>query len=69
MKSRWTATVIKDGGQWKLLTIHAGTNFLDNPVLAGIEQLSKTYGAVGAGGGLILGAFMGFLLGRLRKNT
>lgn len=69
MTARWTATVFKDEGQWKLLAIHAGTNFLDNPVLAGVEQLSKVYGAAGAGGGLVLGALIGFLLGRRRKGA
>ncbi len=67
MTARWTATVIKDAGQWKLLAIHAGTNFLDNPVLAGIEKLTTVYGAVGAGGGILLGGLIGFLLGRRRK--
>ena len=32
MKTRWTATVIKDtDGKWRILTLHIGTNFLDNP--------------------------------------
>jgi hypothetical protein len=34
---RWTATMIKDNGQWRILAIHAGTNFLDNPVINAIE--------------------------------
>ena len=65
--TRWSATVIKDGGQWKLLSIHAGVNFLDNPILAQAGEAVKTYGAAGAGGGLILGGIIGFLFGRRRK--
>lgn len=69
MTSRWTATVIKDEGKWKLLAIHAGINFLDNPVLADVESLSTIYGAGGAGGGIILGGLVGFLLGRRRRRA
>lgn len=69
MTARWTATVIKDAGQWQLLAIHAGTNPLDNAILAGAEQLSKVYGAAGAAGGILLGGLVGFLFGRRRKRA
>jgi hypothetical protein len=56
---RWTATAIKDNGQWKVLAIHAGTNFLDNPVINAIERHTMTFAAVST----VLGAIVGFLLG------
>lgn len=31
--SRWTALVVKEDGQWKIAAVHAGVDFLDNPVL------------------------------------
>lgn len=31
--TRWTAVVIREDGQWKAAALHAGINFLDNPVL------------------------------------
>ncbi|MCX7010850.1 MAG: nuclear transport factor 2 family protein [Kiritimatiellaeota bacterium] len=31
--TRWTALVIREDGQWKAAALHAGINFLDNPVL------------------------------------
>jgi uncharacterized protein (TIGR02246 family) len=34
MRSRWTATVVKADGQWRIAMVHSGVNFLDNPVLA-----------------------------------
>lgn len=64
---RWTATVIKEGGQWKVLAIHSGTNFLDNPVINAIER-NMLYAALGA---FAVGAPLGFLLGffvRRRRN-
>jgi len=56
---RWTATAIKDNGQWKVLALHAGTNFLDNPVINAIERNTMTFAAVST----VLGAIVGFLLG------
>lgn len=70
MKTRWTATVVKNPeGHWRILAIHIGTNFLDNPILAKAESALKTF----AMGGLLLGLFLGagltFLIRRLRKKT
>jgi ketosteroid isomerase-like protein len=56
---RWTATAIKDNGRWKVLAIHAGINFLDNPVINAIERNTMTFAAVST----VLGAIVGFLLG------
>ena len=69
MKTRWTATVIKDtDGQWRILTLHIGTDFLNNPILAVAEESTKYVGIAGAAGGLVLGVMIMFLLGR-RKRT
>jgi ketosteroid isomerase-like protein len=66
MKGRWTATAIKDGGQWKLLALHDGTNFLDNPVLTAVEKSTLPFGLGGLAVGLVLGLIAGFLAGRRR---
>jgi len=69
MKTRWTATVIKDtDGQWRILTLHIGTDFLDNPILAVAEDSAKYFGAAGGAAGLIFGTLIMFMLGR-RKRT
>ena len=69
MKTRWTATVIKDtDGQWRILTLHIGTDFLDNPILAVAEDSAKYFGAAGVAAGLVFGMLIMFLLGR-RKRT
>ena len=68
MKTRWTATVIKDtDGKWRILTLHIGTNFLDNPILAMAENSVKKAGISGAVVGLLLGLLLGFLLWRRKK--
>src|SRR5216684_2529061 len=65
MKSRWTATVVKEAdGKWRLRTIHFGTNFLDNPILDAAKQAVVKYAAVSGGIGLLVGALLGFLLAR-----
>ena len=56
---RWTATTIKDNGQWKVLAVHTGVNFIDNPVMTAVEKSTLYFGA----GGVALGAVIGFLLG------
>ena len=70
MKTRWTATVIKDtDGRWRILTLHIGTDFLDNPILAVAEDSAKYFGMAGAAGGLVLGVLIMFLLGRRKSSV
>ena len=64
LKGRWTGVSIKDGNEWKMLAVHTGTNFLDNPVL---EQYEKAVVWV-AGGALGAGLLIGFLFGRLLRR-
>ena len=69
MKTRWTATVIKDtDGQWRILTLHLGTDFLNNPILAVAEESAKFFGMAGGAAGLVFGLLIMFMLGR-RKRT
>jgi ketosteroid isomerase-like protein len=66
MRGRWTATAVKEDGQWKLVAIHSGTNFLDNPVLTAVEKSTASFGAGGLGLGLVVGSLLGFFAGRRR---
>lgn len=68
MKTRWTATVIKDtDGKWRILSLHIGTNFLDNPVLAGVEASVLYFAGGGVVAGLLLSGLICFVVAR-RKN-
>jgi len=68
MKTRWTAVMQKSAdGKWRLRGIHIGTDFLDNPILSEAKAGILKMGIGGAAGGLILGALLGFLLGRRKK--
>ena len=63
MTSRWTATLIKDNGRWKILNLHIGTNLLDNPVTEAAKSYVYKVGIAAGLGGLLLG----FLITRLGK--
>jgi len=68
MPGRWTAVAVKDNGQWQLLAVHSGTNFLDNPVLNTIEKSTVHFGAGGAAAGAVVGFGLGYLLCRRRTR-
>lgn len=70
MKGRWTAVSIKEpDGKWKLLGIHMGTNFLDNPVLAAIERSILWIGLAAGAAGLVAGFVGGWWFGRGRRRA
>lgn len=62
--SRWTATLAKEEGRWKVLSFHGGVSFLDNPVLNSAERWI-VYGTLG---GLALGVLGTFAAGSLRRR-
>ncbi len=59
LKSRWTATLVKENGHWLLASYHVSMNVLDNPLLSAAK--SGLYLAAGLAlvGGLIVGFFLG----------
>ncbi len=64
MKSRWTATLIKENGRWLLASYHVSMNVLDNPILS----LAKNSLYLAAGLALLAGLVVGRLLGRRSKS-
>ena len=64
LKSRWTATFVRENGRWLLAAVHVSANIFDNPVLS--IALKKTALRVGIGA-VIAGLIVGFLLGRTRR--
>ena len=69
MKTRWTATVVKEAdGKWRILALHIGANFYDNPIFAAVKDSTKYYAAGGLVAGLLLGG-LGMLLLRRKKAS
>jgi len=67
MESRWTANVHKENGEWRITTIHAGVNFLNNPVLARSAARAKIMFVAGFAVGIILTLICGGIF--LRRKT
>lgn len=63
LKSRWTATFVKEDGRWLLAALHVSADVFDNPIL-GIA-VRKTAMWTGAGA-LVIGGLLGWLIGRRR---
>jgi uncharacterized protein (TIGR02246 family) len=69
MTCRWTATVVKENGIWKMATAHAGVDVLNNPVLDSIT-LSMWRNILMAGGiGILVGIGVGIVAARRVKKT
>jgi ketosteroid isomerase-like protein len=65
LPSRWTATLVKEDGRWKIAAFHASANVFDNGVLH--MALRRTaYWVGGIAGGVALA--IGIAIGRLSKR-
>ena len=56
LKTRWSGTFRRIDDKWKIVNVHVGVNFLDNPVL----QVARTAVYWWGAGGLLAGAAVGF---------
>lgn len=65
--SRWTATLRKNDGQWKIVALHLSTNSFNNALTTELRQLAIYTGAGGALAGLLLATAWGYW--RRRKNS
>ena len=65
--SRWTATLVKQDGQWLIAAAHAGVNLIDNPVLSRSISAGRTLALIGTAAGLVVGLLAMWLL-KLRKG-
>jgi uncharacterized protein (TIGR02246 family) len=63
MKSRWTATLVKEDDRWLLAGYHISMNVLDNPILAAAK--GSLYGVAAAT--LVAGLGAGWLFGRRQR--
>jgi len=64
LKSRWTATAVKENGRWFLASYHISTNVLDNPLLNTAKQALY----VAAGVALLIGLGAGLLIARCCRS-
>lgn len=70
MKTRWTATVVKSADdKWRILALHIGANFYDNPIFSAVKDSTKYYAAGGLVIGLIMGALLMYLVKRKKRKA
>jgi ketosteroid isomerase-like protein len=65
VNSRWTATVVRHDGRWKIAAFHASVNLFDNPLLAAARRNLWGVGAAA----LVAGILLGMLLSRSTKRA
>ena len=66
LTSRWSATLVRKDGEWKLASYHVSANVFSNP----IQDLAvKAAGRFGAIGGFVVGALLVLLIGWLRRRN
>jgi ketosteroid isomerase-like protein len=66
LDSRWTATAVKKDGQWKLASYHVSMDAFSNPILAKAISVAMRTAIIAGIGGVLVGAFLAWLLGRRR---
>ncbi|HEY1753857.1 MAG TPA: nuclear transport factor 2 family protein [Bryobacteraceae bacterium] len=65
LNSRWSATVAKSGGEWKIVNLHLSSNVFTNPLIAELTKAVWLTASVT----LVIGGLAGWFLGRRRTRN
>jgi ketosteroid isomerase-like protein len=68
LDSRWTATIVKKDGQWKLASYHVSVDAFSNPILSKAIAVAKQTAAIAGIAGLLLGAIVTWFFMRRRTS-
>ena len=60
LSSRWSSTVAKSGGQWKIVNLHLSSNVFTNTLIAELTRALWYAGAAGLVAGVLAGWFLGW---------
>jgi ketosteroid isomerase-like protein len=66
LTSRWTITMVREGGRWLVASFHASVNMFDNPILDMAKRAVKSVGLGAFVAGVAIGA-LGSVLFRRRR--
>jgi ketosteroid isomerase-like protein len=69
LPTRWSATLVKHDGTWKVANLHFSTSLFDNPVLTAVNRIMYWVGGIAAGVGFLAGLAVMWLVARSRKPT
>jgi uncharacterized protein (TIGR02246 family) len=65
--TRWSATLVRTDGKWRVANFHASANVFDNPILSIYIRQTAIWTGVGA---VVVGLLVGLVFGRLwRRRT
>lgn len=64
LPSRWSATLVKHDGKWKVASLHFSMNLFENPALDAATKLMYIVGGIAAAVGFVLGLIVMKLLSR-----
>ena len=67
LDSRWSTTVVKNAGEWKIVSLHLSSNVFNNPLLDEIKAEIVKAGIGGAIGGLVVWLLAMYLVMRTRR--
>jgi ketosteroid isomerase-like protein len=68
--TRWSATVVKKDGHWKVVNVHISANEFNNPILdIAVRRTAWWTGGIGAAVGFLVGAAMLWLVSRRRPKA
>jgi uncharacterized protein (TIGR02246 family) len=68
VNTRWTSTLVKKDGKWKIASFHASTDMFDNPVLhIAVRRTAMLAGGIAGAAGLAIGLIVTWLLRRRRQ--
>jgi ketosteroid isomerase-like protein len=69
LDSRWTATLVKLDGQWKLASYHVSTDAFSNPILSKAITAGERSATMAGLGGVIVGAIAVWFILRRRSGN
>jgi uncharacterized protein (TIGR02246 family) len=65
LAGRWTATAVREEGQWRLAALHTSSDLFSNPLIEG----TKKTGVTASVASLLIGLFAGWMLGRRKPDS
>jgi ketosteroid isomerase-like protein len=68
LDSRWTATIVRKDGQWKLASYHVSVDAFSNPILSKAVAVAKQAAIIAGIVGLLLGAILTWFAMRRRAS-
>lgn len=67
LNTRWSATLVRKGGEWRIVSFHSSLHAFDNAILDEVKGWLPVAGVGGLVVGTAIGAIVGVLVGRRRR--